>query len=139
MLAQLMDRIAIIKPYIAAVEAMAEARSIEQPNAIPGWTTAPTQARRVWGEDDKKVLAQQLMAAGLSKADFMDEVMLSPAQVQRRVGRKVYEQTVKPFVGRRSSGVKLVPITDPRVRRTVTAQEAFGLTNTNQTQGDDNV
>lgn len=128
MLADLLDRITILKPFIAAVEALAKDRDAKAPGTIPGWASAPTQPRRKWGEDDDAEQYQALLKAGLAHTEIMETKLLSPAQVQKRVGKRRYDQLVKPFVGRASSGTTLVPVADPRVRRNArSAQEAFGL------------
>lgn len=135
MIGLLMDRIAILKPFIAAVEALAEARDVQSKGSIPGWTSVPTQPRRAWGEADEAAQIAQLHNAGLAPGDYTETKLLSPAQVQKRVGKRKYDQLVKQFVGRKSAGTKLVPVEDPRAkqRKGRTAQEAFGLPAPTQT------
>lgn len=128
LLGDLMDRIAILKPFINAVEAIAKERDAKTPGAIPGWASVPTQPRRRWGDQDEAAQIAALHNAGLAPGEYLETKLLSPAQVQKRTGKKKYDQLVKQFVGRSSSGTTLVPVADPRAQRQGrSAQEAFGF------------
>ena len=125
-LGDLLDKIALLKPFIAAVEQLGKDRSEAKPNSIPNWKVVPTLARRAWGSDPGNVIAD-LHNAGVPPGKYTETRLLSPAQVEKRIGKQSYDALVKQHVGRNSSGTKLVPEADPRARlQGRTAQEAFG-------------
>lgn len=130
--AELLDKIEIIEPWLNAVKQLALDR-MEAGNKLPGYRLVPKRALRIWASEDAEVLSD-LSAAGFHEADYSALKPLSPAQVERKVGKKAYDATVAGLVVKQSSGSKLAGEGDPRTRLSGrTAQEAFGITPTTTT------
>lgn len=130
-LAELLDKIEIIEPWLAAVRRLALER-VEAGRPLDGWKLVPRRAMRRWGPDPQEVI-DALTAEGYSESDLTETVLLSPAKVERKLGRAAYREAVEPLVVRRSSGNTLASEGDPRarIRSRRTAQEAFGISAAN--------
>lgn len=125
-LGDLLDRITILAPWIEAVKKYAAER-LEAGRPVRNWRLVPKAARRHWADDEDKTIALLTME-GLDVQRFTRTVLLSPAQVEKELGKKVYVASVAPYVGKSSSGTTLAPVTDPRTRmQGRTAREAFTI------------
>lgn len=123
-LGDLLDRITILGPWIEGLKTLAADR-IEAGRDVKGWKLAPKAARRSWSGDEEEI-TQNLHAQGLATDQFTRRVLMSPAQVEKEVGKKFYAAHVQQFVGKSSSGTTLAPDGDPRTRlKGRTAREAF--------------
>lgn len=129
-LADLRDEIEITRPLFDAVQRVAQERA-EQGKTIKGWKLVAKRGVRAWADTDDKMLPQLdqfLPASGIAADSYSSRTLLSPAQVERKLGKKKYDQLVKPHVVKRSSGKTLAPEGDPRARIAGrTAVEAFGI------------
>lgn len=125
-LGDLLDRITILGPWIEAVKKYAADR-LESGRPVRNWRLVPKAARRHWADADD-VTIQNLKAEGLDVSRFTRTELLSPAQVQKELGKKTYDAKVAPYVGKSSSGTTLAPVTDPRTQlQGRTAREAFTI------------
>lgn len=125
-LAAILDKIETIQPWLKAVRELALARA-EAGRDIPGWKAVPKRALRVWDVDADK-LREEMDRLGVPPETYLETALRSPAQVEKRMGRKHYAQHAAQFVTRQSSGLTLAPEGDPR-RRTVarlTGADVFG-------------
>lgn len=127
-LADLLDRISIVKPWMESVVALGQER-LEAGASLRGWKLVPKRALRTWGGTEDEISAA-LSSAGIPSSKFMTSKLKSPAQVEKEVGKATYAQLVQPLVGKSSSGLTLAKDGDPRQRVTTrTAKDAFsGLT-----------
>lgn len=88
---------------------------------IPGFKLVEKRATRKWG-DEASVSA---MARGMDAfPELFKTEIKSPAQIEKVVGKKVFEKSFSEFVVQESSGMTLVPESDKRPERT-TAEAAF--------------
>jgi len=125
-LASILDRLDVIEPWIASVRKLAHER-LEAGQAVPGWKLVPKRALRRWADEDHTQVLHELTADGIDAGDVTEIKLLSPAQVEKALGKKLYEAVVAPHVTKISSGTTLAPDGDPRQRVSrMTAQEAFG-------------
>lgn len=132
-LGDLLNRIEIIGPWIESVKRLAQER-LEANVPVPGWKLVPKRPVRKYADADAgpEAIIQSMLDAGVpgSVVAAIKKVdVLSPAQAEKGLGKRVYEDYVAPHVVRVSSGLTLAPDLDPRsalARRS--AQEAFGLT-----------
>lgn len=126
-LGQLVDRIHVVMPWMQSLLDLAEAR-LATGATVPGWKLVPKQARRAWARADEQDTIDELVAAGVARDKIVSETLLSPAQVERNLGKDNFAALASSLITRNSSGHKLVPETDPRARlRGRTAREAFGF------------
>jgi hypothetical protein len=130
-LGELLDKIAILKPYFAALEALAEER-LKAAATRPGlnWKLVPTRTRRVWSDDEPTVVSA-LHNMGVAPGLYTETRLISPAQAERRMGKKQFRQLLDqlPLVKQSSPGTTLVPASDPRaqINEGRSAAEAFGI------------
>lgn len=125
-LAELLDKATVIEPWIKALKQMAQDR-MEAGQDLKGWKVVPKRATRRWAEQDQQVLINDLAGTGLPPEKFSTIKALTPAQVERKVGKGSYQTLVAPHVVSTSSGNTIASEGDPRVRlRARTTAEAFG-------------
>ncbi|OJX48980.1 MAG: hypothetical protein BGO81_10320 [Devosia sp. 66-22] len=130
-LGELLDKLAIIKPYFAALETLAADRLRASSRPGMGWKLVPTRPRRVWADDEPKIVAA-LHNAGLAPGLYTETRLRSPAQTERLLGKKAFKALMDQLglVTSTSGGVTLAPEGDPRTRvqQGRSAQEAFAPT-----------
>lgn len=127
-LGELLDRIAIVGPWIEGLKVLAADR-LEAGRSVKGWKLVPKAARRAWSGDEDEIISN-LKGEGFHVDQFMRRSLMSPAQVEKEVGKKLYAAHVQQFVGKNSSGTTLAPEGDPRSRLgNRSAREAFSLPN----------
>ena len=129
-LGDLLNKIEIIGPWMDAVKQMALDRLTEG-KSVDGWKLVPKRPVRKWADEDQAAMIATLDAAlsGCGTDQITDVKLLTPAQVEKKLGKKVYEALVAPHVVKVSSGKNLAPELDPRSAASrQTAREAFGIT-----------
>lgn len=128
-LSDMLDVISILKPYFAALEALALDR-LKQNAARPDmkWKAVPTRTRRVWADDDTAIY-DEMLKRGANTNDIVDTIVLTPAQLERRLGKRKFKALADGLVKQSAPGVTLAPEGDPRgrVQTGRSAREAFGL------------
>lgn len=126
-LGELLDKIEVIGPWIDAVKRLALER-LEAGQTVPGWKLVPKRPTRKWADPDDDQVMNDLAAAGVDVDAISARRLLTPAQAEKKLGKKRYDAELAPFVVKTSSGVNLAPEVDPRsVAARQTAQQAFGL------------
>lgn len=113
-LADLLDKVAIIEPWLKALKDLGHQRATAGRD-IQGWKLVPKRALRKWSGEDQEVIAN-LTQAGVDPAKFTVTKPLTPAQVERKVGKKDYAALMAPHVVKSSSGTTLAIEGDPRSR-----------------------
>lgn len=127
MLGELLDQIDVLKPWFDALVALAQERSLAG-HKIKGWKLVPKRALRRWADGAEEML-RTLDQSGLDPDLYSERTLLTPAQVERRAGKQVYQDHIAQHVVKNSSGTTLAPDGDPRarIRAGRTAQEAFAI------------
>ena len=126
-LGDLLNRIEIIGPWVEAVKRLAQER-LDAGTTVPGWKLVPKRPMRRWSDEDQDALMSLMDNAGVDVDAISARSLLSPAQAEKKLGKRRYEAEVAPYVIKVSSGLTLAPEVDPRsVAARRTAQEAFGL------------
>lgn len=69
---------------------------LEQGLPVPGWAMLPGNASRTWVNDEQAVKAMR--RAKLKQDEYAPRKMLSPAQAEKLVGKKLYEEKVASAV-----------------------------------------
>jgi len=114
-IADLLDRITIIEPWLKALKVLGQKR-IRKGATLTGWKLVPGRGRRVYAEADEAALETALLNAGVKPADLFARKMKSPAQLERAVGKQEYAAKVAPHVVKKSSDSQLAAEGDPRAR-----------------------
>ncbi len=127
-LGDILDKLTIIKPWLDAVQKLAEER-LAAGTPVPGWKLVAKASRRAWvDDDDPAALIENMIAAGIDVDDVTELVLLSPAQAEKKVGKARYQADFAPYIASNSSGQKLAPEMDARsIAARQTASEAFGF------------
>lgn len=123
-LGDLLDRIALVEPWMRAVKQLGHERA-EAGRVPPGYKLVAKRATRKYSAEQDDIL-NALDDAGVDTSEVTTTKILSPAQIERVVGKDVYRDVVAPMVVKESSGTTLAPEGDIRQRiERRTAQEAF--------------
>ena len=121
-LADALDRIPIMEAWIEGVREFAynEAKRGEK---IPGYKLVDKRATRKW--TDEVQVIQLLDLKGVAEEDYTEKKVLSPTQVEKRLG-KSFMADLSEFVVKESSGTALVHESDKRAAvSSKTAAEVF--------------
>ncbi|GKT33494.1 putative multi-domain containing protein, partial [Aduncisulcus paluster] len=125
-LGDLLDKIEIIAPWLDAVKRLALERA-QANRTVPGWKLVPKRALRKWADEDQDAMMDALRADGVDVDLISEAKLLSPAQAEKKLGKKEYAARIAPHVVKNSSGATLAPEGDPRARiKQRSAAEAFG-------------
>jgi hypothetical protein len=120
-LAQTLGMLPAIESWCAAVRSFAYAEAAAG-RPVPGYKLVAKRANRTWAVDQHTVEIE-LARAGLAESDiFKPREILSPAQIEKRLGKKKAAEALTKLVKKESSGPTLVHESDPR--QAITKQEA---------------
>lgn len=109
-LAEMLHKAAVIKHWIAAVEARAY-EVAESGVVIPGYHLAERRKTRRW--TDEAAAEKTLLAAELDHDRIAPRKLVTPAQAEKLLG-KDRKDLLRDLIIAESSGATLVPDTDPR-------------------------
>lgn len=102
----------VLEPWLKELHAHAQ-ELLQRGQVIDGFKLVQKRASRRWMHDARDT-AEALQVLGLSLADIYELPELrSPAQIEKHLPRKRHPE-LAPLVIKESSGVVLVPDTDPR-------------------------
>jgi hypothetical protein len=85
---------------------------LEQGDDVPGWKMVEKRGYRKWIEDDTVVEAA-LLTAGMKDDDLHTVKLVSPAQAEKALGKKNYEE-VAHLAASVSEGLTIAPAEDKR-------------------------
>lgn len=126
-LGDLLDKVIIFEPWLKALRELAHVR-MTAGRAVPGHKLVNKRATRKWA-DKPEEMGAILTGAGLASTEFQETQLLTPAQVEREIGKKEYAARVAPHVVKTSSGTSIAVEGDPRSRvERRSAQAAFAAT-----------
>jgi hypothetical protein len=125
-LGEILDHAEVIDLWISAVRAEAYKRA--ERGECPGWKLVPKRPTRQWVSEDE--LRGEGVIAGVSV--FGERPVLSPAQLEKAIGKRVFNEHFAPLVTSISSGLKLVRESDatPAVKADEAAALTFGAVHT---------
>lgn len=118
------NKLPIIKGWFAKLEDYAQQRA-EERNPLPGTKLVETRERRVWIDKSK---AEEFFASKLGEKAYDKKFKTAP-QIEKAVGKKVFNEIEGNFVHKVSSGVTLAPIDDPRQDVRPTGDSEFSSVN----------
>lgn len=133
-LGDLLDRVAVVMPLFTALQALGEER-LASGRDVQGWKRIPKLARRSWTLQVEQDVLDALAVSGVGPDEVTKSELMTPSEVERKLGKSKYNQIVAPLVSRKSSGHNLVPDADPRSRlKGRTAKEAFTQVSTHPSE-----
>lgn len=106
-LARRLDNVAALMTYARALKAYAFAEA-ERGRAPAGWSLQPKMARRKWKDEDKARSALRDGVESWMWAEFL--TLKSCAQIEKLLGKKLFDEVAGEHVLKESSGMKLVKI-----------------------------
>ena len=114
LLAEALDEVEIVESWAKNVRRYAHDQAMSG-NPPPGWKLVEKRAIRKWKSESEA--AQWLIDKGVSEDDIFEQVMHSPAQMEKFVpGKNKVERSnaLSVVVTKQSSGAVLVPVSDKR-------------------------
>ena len=123
---EILDHAEMIDLWISAVRAEAYKRA--ERGECPGWKLVPKRPTRQWVSED--TLRVESIASGVNI--FGERPLLSPAQLEKTVGKRTFKDHFAPLVTSISSGLKLVRESDatPAAAPNEAAALTFGAVQT---------
>ncbi len=123
---RVMEIFPMIKTWMRDVE-RSIGEMLEQGLDIPGWKLVERRAVRRWANE--RDTEAWLLAQGLGGMDIHEpSVLKSPAQIEKVLG-KGGKKLIEDRVTKQSSGLAMVPITDPRPEVASLASHSFPVLN----------
>lgn len=119
-IAQILDHADLIQDWLNAVRAYAHAQA-ESGVAIPGYQLVAKQARRKW-DDEEAVKERLFLRADLTDDEITVRKLMSPAQLERLLGKPRAKELLADLWEAKSTGTNLVAATKttrPAVRPAV--------------------
>lgn len=113
-----------IEKWLKSVQAYALAQCLAG-KEIPGWKAVEGRSSREWVDMDQAFA--KLQASGIQEAVLYERKPLTLAQVEKEVGKKVFQDTVGTLVTKKPGKPTLVIATDkrPAITNRISAAEAF--------------
>jgi hypothetical protein len=111
-LAEVLYWSAFIKKYLNAVEAKA-LKLLESGNKVDGFKLVDKRPTRQWEDADKAIKALKRKFGLRSEELYHPGVMLSPTQMEKLLTKDQREDMNEKLVVKKSSGIKMVPESDP--------------------------
>lgn len=109
-----------IENWVKAIQEFEHANAMNG-NAPAGFKLVAKRATRKWTDEHQA----QAKAVALNVHPFAEPKMLSPAQIEKLVGKSVFAKDLADLVVQQSSGTNLVPMEDPRPAVAVGALAEF--------------
>lgn len=140
---EMLGKLPILEAWIKSMKEHAE-NELREGREVPGHKLVERRARRVWVDPDAAAAAISKMAPaiGVAPADLFEKPELkSPAQVEKMFrGKKKFALAAGEHVIKKSSGYRVVPISDPSPEVVLTAGAEFELLSetSSATNSDDN-
>jgi hypothetical protein len=110
-LARVLGEADYILTWVKSVQAYAHEQAVAG-KTPPGYKLVQKRAMRKWIDEDE-AMSELAMVFG-DKTILTEPKMKSPAQLEKAVGKRMYEQAAAMLVHKVSSGTNLVPVTDMR-------------------------
>lgn len=119
----LLDWLPVAKQWIQRFEERAVRRA-ETSDDIPNWRRVPTRAQRQW--DDDKLVRRRLIKVGYAPGEIEENRLLTPAQMEKKIGKAAFLKFCGQHVVKESSGFKLVP-DENQPERLADAKRVFSI------------
>jgi hypothetical protein len=103
----ILDKAEMIELWLSAVRAEAYKRA--ERGECPGWKLVPKRPTRQWVSEDE--LKGEGIISGINV--FGERPLLSPAQLEKSIGKRAFVDHFAPLVTSIGSGLKLVRASDP--------------------------
>lgn len=120
-LSNMLEAIPLLEEWISAVRERAQ-RAMEAGASVPGWKLVAKQARRKWAAPPEDVAGYLSSAYGVPYEELMPPSLVTITEAESLLGQFVKDKKVKTaakldmtlkFTIKESSGVKMVPASDP--------------------------
>lgn len=123
MLAQIEPKLALVEDWVKGARKLLQEK-LEAGDTVPGYKLVAKRATRIWS-DPEKVKAWALLDAGLKESDiYTAPELISPAQVEKLVGKKNLPAELTASV---SSGYTLASESSTRPAAKIAAADEFSV------------
>ena len=124
-LAAAYSHIGLMEKYVKQVKEYVSAQA-KAGRVLPGYKLVPTRATRKWvNPDDAEMYLTELY--GMDAKDIFISKLSSPAQIEKIIGKK-HVADINHLIVKRSGGVVVAPVDDPRPAVTDAASEFSNVT-----------
>jgi hypothetical protein len=110
-LGEALELAATLEHWIEGVRGAAH-KHMENGGTLDGWKLVPKRASRRWIDNGDAIT--YLESAGLKSATYLEEKLVSPAQLEKKVSPETYQPIDAAVVVKQSSGTTLARADDPR-------------------------
>lgn len=117
--ADLLSKARVLENWFAALR-LRIMRELAAGREVPGWKLVGKRPRRVWNNAEE--VEKWAVGSGLYPSDFFTLDLKSPAQLEKVVGKKNLPEELYASI---SSGLTLVPASDPRPAAAIGPAEEF--------------
>lgn len=111
MIADILKQESVITGWLKAVKERALS-SMLNGEEIPGYKVVEGRGSREWSDED--AVGEVLMGTGLSREDISKTEILSPAQMERLLGKKKVQELIGDYIFTKPGNPTLAPATDKR-------------------------
>ena len=118
----MLERLHVLEDWASSMRAYATGM-LERGEAVPGFKLVEKRATRKWANEDDA--EEALLVLGHNEKGIYKKELLSPAQIERKLGKKVFAEQMSPFVEKKSSGYTMVPDSDSRPALTLSPGDDF--------------
>ena len=119
--AEMLPKLDILEDWIKAMRNRAKER-LERGEKVEGFKLVDRKANRSWVDPDKT--ETWLVSQGKEEHEIFEMALKSPAQIEKLVGKK---NLPPEFTQKISSGHVMVPSSDPRPEKAISAAAEFAL------------
>jgi hypothetical protein len=125
MIAEFLPKLDVLEDWIKASRAHARA-ALERGEEVPGYKLVPTRPRRKWTDPAGAALFLEKESTLPESQIYEPRQLRSPAQIEKAMGKSKFKKSLLiDVVTKESSGVKMVPDSDPAPALSVTAGTEF--------------
>jgi hypothetical protein len=110
-LSEALDLADTLEHWVAGVRKAAH-KQLENGGQLKGWKLVPKRAARKWVDTSDALT--YIESAGIKSSVYLEEKLVSPAQLEKKVSPDLYQKIDAAVVVKQSSGTTLARADDPR-------------------------
>lgn len=124
-IAEFLPKLDVLEDWIIAVRNHAR-EALNRGETVPGYKLVPTRPRRKWTDPAGAALFLEKESELPESQIYQPRLLRSPAQIEKAMGKAKFRKSpLAEVVTKESSGIKMVPDSDPTPALSVTAGTEF--------------
>jgi hypothetical protein len=109
---EVLNQIDELTKWAKDVEAYAFNQAVNEGKEWPGFKLVEGRSSRKYSDEDK--VAKALLAAGFEEGEIFSKSLLSLTKLEKKLGKKVFEETIGDLIIKPPGKLQLVPEEDKR-------------------------